>query len=422
MSQRQGSVLILSYLTVFILGMLAAAGLQRSVVELVAAERYVQGVQAFHLAEGGVNDSRRWLRRQGSPPSGAAMFDPFNGPQSMGRGRFRAEIDPDDNNPTRYVDLFTITVTGESGGVQVSRRVIEIVRTESFARYAYFTNSELLPPSTPIWFTGRDHLQGPVHSNDRFNISGSPVFDGPVSSSAGSINYRNPPPTGGNNPRFNGGLALDAATVQLPLSATPLRVAASSAEGAWYTGNTTLVFQSDGTMLVTNPVRGWVNRPQPTPPNGAIFVNSGNATVSGTVNGQVTVGTSRDVIIANNLRYADNPRVHPQSDDVLGLMAEQNVVVSQSAPANVTLEASVMALNTSFTVENWWQGPPKGTLTVHGGIIQKQRGPVGSFNGSTGQQVSGYAKDYSYDARLSNLSPPFYPTTGAYEGVLWQED
>jgi hypothetical protein len=232
----------------------------------------------------------------------------------------------------------------------------------------------------------------------------------------------NPPPAGGNNPQFNGGLSLNAGSITLPTSVTQLRVAASSADGAWYTGNTTIRLQSDGTMLVTNAARGWVNRSQPLPANGAIFVNGGNATVSGTLDGQLTIGTNRDLLIDNNLRYADNPRTNPQSNDILGLVSEQNVVVSQAAPNDLEVQASVMALGSSFTVERWWQGPPKGTLSVYGGIIQDSRGPVGTFSSSTGQQLSGYAKDYQYDQRLSALAPPFYPTTDEYQDVLWQDN
>lgn len=422
MKERQGYILILSYFFIAFLTVLGAALLQRSSTELDAAERYVQTLQAFHLADAGVDDARFWLRSQPAPPSGINPFDPFNGRRPMTRGQFRVTIDPDDANLARHVDFFTVTAIGDFNGIQIARQVTQILSTDSFARYSYFTNRERLANGSPIWFTSRDHLEGPVHSNDRLNIAGSPVFDGQVTSASSSVNYQNPPPAGGNNPQFNGGLSLNVAPIPLPPMGTQLRTAASSAGGAWYVGNTTITLQSDGTMLVTNPVRGWVNQPQPLPANGAIFVNGGNATVAGTLDGQLTIGTNRDIIIRNNINYADNPQTNPQSNDVLGLVAEQNVVISRSAPSDLQIQASVMALNSSFTVENWWQGPPKGTLSVYGGIIQKDRGPVGTFSSATGNKLSGYSKDYRYDPRFSNLAPPFFPTTGDYNGVLWQED
>jgi hypothetical protein len=81
-----------------------------------------------------------------------------------------------------------------------------------------------------------------------------------------------------------------------------------------------------------------------------------------------------------------------------------------------------MALGNSYIVEKWYSGPPKGTLTTYGGIIQRERGPVGTFNGSTGQKLSGYSKDYNYDTRLMASPPPFYPTTGDYISLSWTEE
>jgi len=268
-----------------------------------------------------------------------------------------------------------------------------------------------------VWFTSRDYLQGPVHSNDRLNIAYNPVFDGPVSSAASSVAYYNGGPPN-DNPAFNQGLTLNATPVQLPLSVTPLRTAAASG-GLWLEGNTTIAMQADGSMLVTNPARGWVNQQTAAPANGAVFVNQGNLTVSGTVKGQMTLGTSNDIIIANNIQYAQNPATNPASTDMLGLVAEQNVVVSQNAPYDLTIHASVMALNESFTVEKWWVGPAKGTLDVLGGIIQYRRGPVGTFSGSN--KVSGYSKHYVYDKRLQAMTPPFYPTTSQFDETLWQD-
>jgi len=447
MSQRRGSVLLLSYLFIAFLSTWAAAGFRQTVTDLNSSERYVDTLQAFHNAEAGLDRALDWMRQQPTPPSGIISFDPFTTPatsncsvnnptqparpsQPLLGGAFLVCIGPDANNPTSYLDLFTVTVTGQSAGAQVSRQVTETVQTQSFSRYSYFTNSERLPTGTPIWFTTRDQLTGPVHSNDQLNISGSPVFNGGVTSSAGSINYKNPPPTGGNNPQFNGGLTLGVPAVTMPNSAVKLRTAAASG-GQWYVGNTTIVLQSDGTMRVTNPASGLVSQPVPLPANGAIFVNGGDVTVSGVLDGKVTIGTSANIIVNSSIFYVDNPQTNPQSNDVLGLVAENNVVVSQSAPYDVTIQASIMALDNpltatpldgSFTVQNWSVGPPKGTLAVYGGIVQGARGPVGTFSSSSGNKLSGYSKDYRYDTRFSGTAPPFFPTTGAFEQMVWQEN
>ena len=417
---RPGYALVVAYLITAMLAVWTFVSFQRSTTELRAADRWTTKSQAFQLAEAGIDRGIAWMNAQPSPPGGITPFDPFNGRQCVDAACqtwYQVSIDPDDNNPTRFDDLYTITVMGQTERIQTSRQVAVVLSTQSFSRYSYFTDLEVQPSGSPIWFTSRDVLTGPVHTKDRFNIAWNPVFNGPVSSARSSINYYNGgPPT--DNPAFNGGLSLGAASVQLPLTVTPLRAAAASG-GMWLDGNTTIVLQSDRTMRVTNPARGWTNVTMPQPANGAVFVNQGNLTVSGTVSGQLTLGTSNDVILNNAVRYANDPQQISTSTDLLGLVAEQNVVVSQSAPYDMTIQASVMALNESFTVESWWQGPPKGTLNVLGGLIQKRRGPVGTFSGT--QKASGYSKNYVYDTRLMSMSPPFYPTTTQYVDALWQD-
>jgi len=58
---------------------------------------------------------------------------------------------------------------------------------------------------------------------------------------------------------------------------------------------------------------------------------------------------------------------------------------------------------------------------VYGGIIQKKRGAVGTFNSGSGAIVTGYEKNYSYDPRLMDNPPPAFPTTGQVEKVAWNE-
>jgi hypothetical protein len=58
---------------------------------------------------------------------------------------------------------------------------------------------------------------------------------------------------------------------------------------------------------------------------------------------------------------------------------------------------------------------------VYGGIIQKVRGAVGTFNSKTKEKRSGYEKNYFYDERLMSLAPPRYPTTGSYQITIWQD-
>ena len=215
-------------------------------------------------------------------------------------------------------------------------------------------------------------------------------------------------------------MTFGADQFNMPSQALNLR-AASSGGGLRLQGNTTVVLNSDGTMNVTNSGRGWTNRNMALPANGALFVNSGTLAISGTLKGRLTAGASRDIIVPNTLVYASDPRTNPSSTDTLGLISEEDVVISYGAPYNMEINGSIMSLNTSFMLDRWWVGPPKGTLTIFGGIIQDERGPVGTFSGFSGQKLSGYSKSYTYDSRLLSNPPPFFPTTGDYITLSWED-
>jgi hypothetical protein len=72
------------------------------------------------------------------------------------------------------------------------------------------------------------------------------------------------------------------------------------------------------------------------------------------------------------------------------------------------VQAAILTLQHSFIVDNYNSGAKRGTLKVDGAIAQRFRGPVGTFNTSTGNGVTGYTKDYNYDNRLRYRSPPYF--------------
>jgi hypothetical protein len=427
---ERGVILVTSYLVITVLLIFSLIFVGRSVNEKNFATREKNLAAAFYLAESGLDRGLVWLRGQGSPPSGTAAFDPLGGVQFLGEGNYSISIDPDDSNPGISLKRYQIISTGNVEGA--SRQLINEVRVDSYARFAYFTDTEHFSIgwwNVAVWFVGGDTLQGPTHTNSHFHIKGDPVFTDVVGSSDNFITFYNdgnyiytssPSNPPDDEPDFQQGIDLGAEPINMPSQALDLRLAASSG-GISLTGATTVLLNADGTMNVTNANQGWTDQNMALPANGAFFVDNGNIYVSGTLNGQLTMGSSQDVVITNNLIYADDPIINPSSNDILGLIGEDDVVISQSAPYDIQVYASIMALEDSFMVENWDVGPAKGTLQVYGGIIQDERGPVGTFSGATGQKLSGYSKNYIYDPRLINTPPPFYPTTGDYISLSWKE-
>ena len=186
--------------------------------------------------------------------------------------------------------------------------------------------------------------------------------------------------------------------------------------------------------------------------------SAGDAFVSGSLSGELTIGTQNNVVIDGNLTYADCakspgwttgasgeansfcPYQVGGTNDSLGLIANEYVEVDHPVAAPVTgpvlaacganpgpicdpstgsgltIDAAVLALNESFVVNNSGVGGPEGPLKLYGSIQQFARGAVGSFNRLTNTLASGYAKHYTWNPLLDFVSPPAYlvPSTAPW--------
>jgi hypothetical protein len=424
---KKGAALIATYMVVAVLLAFGGYVVDVSNSHNSAANTFKKQAQAISIAEAGLDRALVWLRTQGTPPSGVIPGINQNLPAAgTPIGRYTVNITklnpPTGGDPSLI--RYQVVSTGTIGSV--SQTVTNFLQADNYARYIWFTDSESYQ-GTNVWFWDEDHLNGPTHTNGHFNIKGDPIFEGEVRSVDNYIRYYN----NGNNinspnlsnsphdlPVFGDTVTLGTETITMPTQALNLR-AASTNGGLRLNGNSTILLNSNGTMNVTNSAKGWNNRNMSLPGNGALFVKDGNLNLSGTLKGRLTVGASGDINVTNNIRYANDPRpAGSTSTDTLGIISEGDVMISKNAPPDLEIDASIMALNTSFMLDEWWTNGARGTLSVFGGIIQKQRGPVGTFSGTT--KVSGYSKDYNYDVRLLTSPPPFVPTTDDYITLSWE--
>jgi hypothetical protein len=218
--------------------------------------------------------------------------------------------------------------------------------------------------------------------------------------------------------------------------------------GAWKL-NSDSIADSVKTLLQLRRPQDWrylypLHRTMNKNAKGVIYV-PGSVGVSGTVRGRVTIYATGTIVVLDDIRYASDP-VGGVCNDILGLLAGADVVVADNAvltPQRVKwssssvyknlddskdlyLHAVVMALNTSFPVENFDGGPSnvndcessdngRGCLYLSGGLIQAERGAVGLLGGE------GYTKRYSYDRCAVVTPPPYFPTTGRFTDNRYYE-
>ncbi|MGH9102196.1 MAG: hypothetical protein ACRDYD_04320 [Acidimicrobiales bacterium] len=172
--------------------------------------------------------------------------------------------------------------------------------------------------------------------------------------------------------------------------------------------------------------------------------HNGDAFVGGNLSGQLTVGTENNIVVYQDLTYADDSgyTVKPSGSNVLGLEPQGSVQLyhpvycpgfnpgdsqgsydscdggnssnilsspgwsgcgAMAACQTNYVQAAILCFNGELTAENWAFGSGLGTIHVTGSVAQRYRGRLaGTGNGA------GYGKTFGYDPRLANITPPFF--------------
>ena len=306
---------------------------------------------------------------------------------------------------------------------------------------------------TEITFGPNDAQNGPFHTNDEIQVCGTPKF-GRFPSDDIEISAPPPPPaTGVGSPEGYRGCAGAVPDVNFPpaavdgkgtwrKSAELLEIPPSNSEmkvealpSYRFHGRTKIVLNGNDMTVTSRRVAGGpvLTQTVPIPNNGAVWVSNdttgscqgydtrmaehapyagcGDAWVSGDYSRNVTIATENDIVVEGNIsRNGTEPmlglvaddwiRVHHKTDPAL--TNGDDCTTASGGPTNVSIDAALLAVNDSFTVDRYFCGGSLGTLTVDGAIAQTYRGPVGTTTGN------GYTKNYNYDERLRFRSPPHF--------------
>ncbi len=448
-SDRRGN----SILFVVIFGTLAvtvaSAGIASyAVFEHRTSARYFERDAALHIAEAGIeyyrwhlsHDAEDYMDGTGLP---GPYVHPYEDKDGAVVGYFSLEIDA----PLSGSTVVTMRSTGWTVAEPTLRRTIQArVGFPSVADHTFLQNSNMRFSPTTV-------VHGRVHSNGGIQFDGTTdaeVMSARVTYLDGFVTRPGVWGSGGPVQFFIFPVpARDFTAITADLS---LLRDNAIAGGVYLTSSGVqgyqLVFQSNGTFDVYRVLtrRGyagaspcWFNplfwcpatlnydlatREYVTnytiPSNGAIFVED-HVWVEGVVNGRVTVGagrfpvsaaTYRDIMIQNNLTYAETG-----SDDVLGLIAQRDIIVPHDVPTDMTIHAAALSQFGS-TYRPFYTAHTRTNLVFFGSQI--------SFNGGGWKYgnpvVSGFTNtNHLHDENLRYYPPPGFPVGTTYDLISWEE-
>ncbi len=314
--------------------------------------------------------------------------------------------------------LVVRSISTYNGFNEVLHDTIEVYLAEptftSFTLFSWMTNSE-----GPCQWVSGDSVYGKLHSNGSIAINGAPVFMDKVT----TVHKINPPPGKGvDQAIFSKGYESGVDSIYFPNDLQAVYNVANDPGGKFYNVPSLWVTLDGGNPAIHGDGMAIIRTSKSGPALDTVHVTGGGFTgiimgndsvhVQGSLDGQLTISSNMgSIYIEDNLLYEQDPRVVTTSKDLLGLVAEQSVIITDN-PANQTdcvIQGTIFARSGSLTVENFSNGVLRGRLSIYGSIVQDVRGAVGTNFG--GALNSGYFKSYAYDTRLydPNFRPPTYP-------------
>ncbi|MEO6077766.1 MAG: hypothetical protein ABIP54_03195, partial [Candidatus Andersenbacteria bacterium] len=324
----------------------------------------------------------------------------------------------------------------------------------SFAKYVSLINDN-------VWFGGI--ISGAVHSNGGIRMDGQ--SDGSMTSAQATYTCPNTQGCSG-NPTKPGvwGSGSNASLWKYPVASVDygaittdllsMKTAAQSG-GTYFASSGAygyhIVFNSNGTYSVykvtskTSDISsyfsdtGWESSSYDikkqtlvtsgtVPDNGILFFED-TVWIEGTITKRVTVasgkfpenpGTYTDIIINNSITY-NNVK---DGTRAFGAVAQGGVLIPYSGAANnLELDGAFVAQHGRFGRRYYNSGSYiyRNTITRYG-MIASNLVPATSWVNGSGTVIGGYRSgSSSYDPNLLYGPPPFFPTTGQYQFLSWEQ-
>jgi hypothetical protein len=454
--KNTGAILLLLLFGTFIFSVMMFPVINYAVIESKVIKSNANREQALQIAEAGINYYQWHLAhyptdyKDGTGVAGPYVHDYIDYDTQAVVGQFILTITP----PSTGSTIVTISSTGSTIANPATQRTITArYGIPSLALYSFLSNAV-------IWIGSSETVGGQMQSNNGIR------FDGTGNAPIGSAKSTYTCPTGQGSPCpavKNGvwGSATQAVKNfwQFPVPAvdfSALTSNLSSMKGLAQSAGIylppsnangySLVFNSAGTVSVykvtslRNTPDAWdingvahnenidyqnrsLQYTVAIPSNGIIYIED-DTWVEGTVKGRVMVATAKLPYVASTAPsiYIPNNIVYAAKDgtNVLGLISQQDVIVTYYAPNTLEINAALVAQNGS--AQFYYYNPPrvKTTITVYGSIMTFGQWTWTWVNGS-GTNVSGYTNTVSnYDTNLLYAPPPSFPLSSAgYKQLTW---
>jgi len=456
---KNGSAMIFLIIIVALFSVLMLPVLENVIAQISALRSAIDREEALQIAEAGINYYQWHLAhfptdyQDGTGQPGPYVHDYIDKDTQEIIGQFSLVITP----PSTGSTITTVESTGWTNDNPVfTRKITAKFGIPSLSKYAFLSNDV-------IWIGSAEAISGQMHSNNGIRFDG--YGNAPIQSA--KTTYTCPSSQGSPCPTLKDGIwgvasqevknfwsfpvpAVDFSTLTTDLAT--LKSAASTPDGIYLppsgSSGYSLVFNSNGTVSVykitslrSTPTCQDVNgnyRSEDTdynrrtlqytknlPANGIIYIED-KVWVEGTVHGRVTVAaaklpynpsTAPSIYIPKNVIYSTK-----DGSDVLGLIAQRDIIVSYYASTNLEVDAALLSQNGSAQFF-YCNGNTKDSIAIYGAIMSYGQWTWSWVNGY-GTIISGYRQTSSnYDSNLLYGPPPSFPlSTSDYQLLNWTSE
>jgi len=322
--------------------------------------------------------------------------------------RYSAKLTPIPATDATGMEQLAVEVTMERGGEH-------FVTDMRMTRIAFSNFAQFVDRWDPDVMIHDDVIDGRFHSNSEIAVSRelgvAPEFRGRVTLAARDIATDR---VGWLNRRamFPEGLETSVRRIPLPEQTTTLGALAMDEEHLQrFEKSSAIVFYADGSYG-SRPLDDSAPEQRHALSADQHYVVGGEDVdfeLSGVIDGRVLVYTQARIVIADDLRYARDPRA-ADADDYLGLVAERTVEIAApdvTGTGDLEIHASIYARH-RFVVREY-RSKPSGTLKILGSLT------AGSLTATEPR----FATQIDYDKRLETLRAPGFPLSDRYELASW---